>query len=187
MLIPLFDMMNHRNGHWYNTISNEVHNGEPVVIKARRDIKAREKIYNSYNMCIDCGGRFTDYGTPEILRDYGFIEEYPQTWIFEEADVAFCIDEVFNAKGNGTGEYEVTEWIEGIPLDEDMEEIQDIYLEQIQDTKDILFLERDPEVPEHEWLTVKNYLDAMEFAIEIAIREFDELEDVEENDGHDEL
>mmetsp|Transcript_30696 Transcript_30696/g.71919 ORF Transcript_30696/g.71919 Transcript_30696/m.71919 type:complete len:410 (-) Transcript_30696:32-1261(-) len=184
LLIPLFDMMNHRNGHWYNTISNEVHGGEPVVIKARRDIKAGEELYNSYNMCSDCYGRMTDYGTPEILRDYGFVEEYPHTWIFDDADVAFRVDEVYDAEGNGTGEYEVTEWIEWVPLGEDMKEIQVIYLKQIRDTKNKLFLERDPEVPEHEWLTAKNYLDAMEFDIKIAIRDFDELEDAEKmNDG----
>ena len=126
----------------------------------------------------------TDYGSPEILRDYGFVEEYPHTWIFDDADVAFRVDEVYDAEGNGTGEYEVTEWIEWIPLDEDIKEIQVIYLKQIRDTKNKLFLERDPEVPEHEWLTAKNYLDAMEFDIKIAIRDFDELEDDEKmNDG----
>ena len=185
LLIPLFDMMNHRNGHWYNTISNEVHGGEPVVIKARRDIKAGEELYNSYNMCSDCYGRMTDYGTPEILRDYGFVEEYPHTWLFDDADVAFRVDEIYDAKGNGTGEYKVTEWIDWVPLGEDMKEIQVIYLKQIRDTKNKLFLERDPEVPEHEWLTVKNFLDAMEFDIKIAVRDFFErMDDVEKtNDG----
>ena len=41
-----------------------------------RDIKAGEQIYNSYNLCESCGGRTKSYGTPEILRDYGFVEQY---------------------------------------------------------------------------------------------------------------
>jgi spermidine synthase len=38
----------------------------------------------SYNECadIDCQGLFYIYGTVEILADYGFVEDYPQKWIW---------------------------------------------------------------------------------------------------------
>ena len=34
-------------------------------------------------MCEDCENREETYGTPETLRDYGFVEQYPQRWILE--------------------------------------------------------------------------------------------------------
>ena len=71
ILIPVFDMMSHRNGPWLNTMSNNVHEGKPVEVRARRTINKGEQLYTTYNMCEDCGNRLTDYGTPEILRDYG--------------------------------------------------------------------------------------------------------------------
>ena len=64
LLIPVFDMMSHRNGDWLNTKSTPVHEDDgPVEVKASRDIKAGEQIYTSYNYCEDCGNRVYSYGT----------------------------------------------------------------------------------------------------------------------------
>uniref|UniRef100_A0A7S1YJJ5 SET domain-containing protein n=1 Tax=Grammatophora oceanica TaxID=210454 RepID=A0A7S1YJJ5_9STRA len=97
-MVPVFDMMSHRNGpRWLNTKSNSVIRdlGSPSVnVTASRDIKAGEEIYNTYSHCIDCGNRKLNYGTPEILRDYGFVENYPQRWILTRT-FRFEIDEVF--------------------------------------------------------------------------------------------
>lgn len=62
---------------------NSVHAGTPVQVFTNRDIIKGEQIcYSSYNMCEDCGGRKYSYGTPDILRDYGFVEQFPNLDLF---------------------------------------------------------------------------------------------------------
>ncbi len=73
LLLPVYDMMSHRNGHWLNTECNTVHEGEPVEVHASRDIEADEEIYTTYNLCKDCVGRYLSYGSPEILRDVSYM------------------------------------------------------------------------------------------------------------------
>ena len=56
-------MYNHRNGKWFNTALTIIP-GESHEMRARRRIEAGEQIYNSYNMCDECGGRIdSGYGT----------------------------------------------------------------------------------------------------------------------------
>jgi len=85
-MVPVYEIMNHRNGNYYNSQTNVLNDGEKDVIqvRARRRIGVGEQIYTSYNLCDECNNRKEDYGTPEILRDYGFVEEYPQRWVFDE-------------------------------------------------------------------------------------------------------
>ena len=168
LLIPVNDMMSHRNGHWLNTQSSNVHEGDDVRISASRDIKAGEEIYTTYNFCEDCANRFTTYGTPEILRDYGFVEQFPQSWIFSDIDVAFRVDQALDKEGNATGKYVLTEWIEGLP-DEDAIQMLKESLEQVVNTKENALASRDQEVPENEWNTISDYMDAMIFAMGIAL------------------
>ena len=62
ILVPLFDIYNHRNGRFLNT-ENEVNTGKDYTITASRVIEAGEQIYMSYNMCSTCNGRENRYGT----------------------------------------------------------------------------------------------------------------------------
>eukprot|EP00957_Ditylum_brightwellii_P211358 15366085-Ditylum_brightwellii.AAC.1 len=167
LMIPIYDMFNHRNGHWFNSVDTGVHSNRTILIRASRDIRPGQQIYNSYNQCRDCGGRLTDYGTPEILRDYGFVETFPQRWIFEDYDVAFEIDERYK-QGKATGEYVLKEWILTKP-DED-----DIYMllnriEVLQDDMETLLSDRDPAVPEREWDIIFEFANAMVFAVNFAV------------------
>ena len=175
ILIPVYDTMSHRNGQWLNTESNHVHEGEDILVRAKRDIKAGEEIYTTYNHCEDCGGRLTTYGTPEILRDYGFVEQFPQSWIFDNIGVAFRVDEELDEAGEATGEYRLIEWIESEPDDDGMETLRAL-LEQLVGTKENVLASRDPEVPENEWNTISDYVNAMELALKIAIDAYDEEE-----------
>lgn len=63
LLIPGYDMYNHRNGQYTNTKTVEI-SGKHYQVVASRDIAAGEELYNSYNFCADCGGRKKNYGTP---------------------------------------------------------------------------------------------------------------------------
>jgi spermidine synthase len=88
LLVPVYDMYNHKNGKFYNT-KMLVNRGVNHQVTARRDIQPGEQIHNSYNMCDYCGGRKDGYGTPEIFRDYGFVEDFPQRWDLRDLDVMF--------------------------------------------------------------------------------------------------
>jgi len=88
ILIPAYDAFNHRNNDKHN--EKEYMNARTLTTMekyhqtfALRDIKKGEQIFISYNMCEQCGGR-TEYGfgTPEMYREYGFVEWFPQRWYY---------------------------------------------------------------------------------------------------------
>ena len=91
IIIPAYDMYNHRNGAKYLNTQTEWNQDDallsPHITVASQDISAGDQIYNSYNMCVFCFGRKNGgYGTPEIFRDYGFVENYPQRWMFTKKE-----------------------------------------------------------------------------------------------------
>ena len=62
IMIPAYDNLNHRNGNWTNT-NTEIEPGQYHLTTATKTIEAGEQIYISYNMCEECGGRTSGYGT----------------------------------------------------------------------------------------------------------------------------
>jgi len=90
IMIPAYDMYNHRNGNWTNAATYWKH-GEPHVTRASRTIEAGEQIYISYDKCPECGGRAKpgSYGTAQFIRDYGFVEVMPQRWVFLNGRIVF--------------------------------------------------------------------------------------------------
>ena len=126
LLVPVYDMYNHRNGKYYNTHMKAVR-GENYQVTARRDIQPGEQIYNSYNMCENCGGRKDGYGTPEVFRDYGFVEEFPQRWHFEDLEIMFDLSE---SETNDT--VEIT-WRHGDKptTDKDKVETKDLIIKEV--------------------------------------------------------
>jgi hypothetical protein len=62
IMIPAYDMYNHRNGKWFNT-RTDTEDDVNHVTKAKRVIEAGEQIHVSYNQCEECGGRDVGYGT----------------------------------------------------------------------------------------------------------------------------
>ena len=80
--VPVYDMINHRNGYWNNVDSNSVHRGRNgLFVFASRDIEAGEQLHFSYNWCSDCGHLGNNDVAPHIFRDYGFVEQYPRRWV----------------------------------------------------------------------------------------------------------
>ena len=67
-MVPFWDSYNHRNGKWHNT-QMTADEEAPFVMKASTLIRAGQQIYNSYGK-----------GTQRILIQYGFVEDFPQTW-----------------------------------------------------------------------------------------------------------
>jgi hypothetical protein len=86
-------MFNHDNGkyniqHKYNPYTSSVkETGYGVV--ASQKINAGDEIYNSYNRCTVCDAWYDWFGTPEVFLQFGFVENYPQRWLFDLARVKF--------------------------------------------------------------------------------------------------
>jgi hypothetical protein len=88
-LIPLFELVNHRNGHMNHKHTNkrvDVVNFERADGVASRDIAAGEEIYWTYFLCEKCGSyRTNGYGTSDVLQNFGFVESMPQRWYLGES------------------------------------------------------------------------------------------------------
>ena len=170
-LIPVFDMMSHGNGHWLNTVHNDVHDTDiDVEVKASRDIKANEQIYTSYNRCESCGNRNFEYGTGDILREYGFVEQMPQSFYWHEMGIGYRLDTNFkeSGKGKGYGKAFVTEWVYNEPSAKDIRRMKRM-LEQIQIAK-VTQLSKQCDVDDFEWETINNYVQALEDGLRAAVR-----------------
>jgi len=172
-LIPVFDMMSHRNGKWLNTESSSVHDeSTDIEVRARRSIKAGEEIYTSYNMCEDCTNRYETYGTPEILRDYGFIEQYPQRWIFPDA-IGFQIDE----EDAGSGNLSVSWTTREDPDDDDIHLLKNVKNTMAKVAKTMLATP-DAAIPSHEIATIRQFHEELTKVTNLAIEKIsnDEME-----------
>lgn len=169
MLIPIFDMLSHRNGRWHNIEEEPVRGGASVRVMASRDIKAGEEIYNSYNFCVDCEGRYHNYGTAEILRDYGFVEPFPQRWIFPKPhNIEFDLDEEYDEDDKPTGKIKLT-WINDRkePSKTSIKWFKSQY-KRVKEFGDNLG-DRPKDVPVNEWDVIVEYQHSLERAMMIAL------------------
>ena len=72
LLIPIYDMIPHANGHHTNADVAKFHYKTDVVIRASRNIKQGEQIYISKNLCKECYLE-DDYGTAECKLIFLFV------------------------------------------------------------------------------------------------------------------
>ena len=111
IMIPVFDMVNHRNGKWKNVDSNSAHEEEDINVFALRDIAKGEQLYLSYNECEDCENYAHTYVLPHILRDYGFVEDYPRRWSFFDNELLFQLEENDGDKNHGSASNLKVVWL----------------------------------------------------------------------------
>jgi spermidine synthase len=152
VLIPIYDMINRSNDPGaLNTESMSVDMTDSLHVKARRAIAAGEELYASFNDCHDCSDTPHDRGTPELLRDFGFVESYPRTFYLEEdAGVDFKVDQ--EEEENGETFLQVT-WLGGRPnalaieyLEEELVRLQDMTHQGIMEGRRELMLEGEYDV-----------------------------------------
>jgi len=185
VMIPFYDMYNHRNGDWLNTRQKFDENDDSLEISARRTIEAGEQIYNSYNMCDGCGSRkLSFFDTFELFVYYGFVEQMPQRWNFLGQNVVFDLDE----KKDDPDIIELT-WATSVLPNQDMlgymqEEIERITqleqsLQEKQSSSPASF------VPNNEWHMITQYLNAYRSALGHAISATEKLFREWEADGWD--
>ncbi|KAL7524896.1 hypothetical protein ACHAWF_001123 [Thalassiosira exigua] len=108
LLVPFYDMINHRNGPYYN-VKHIVHDaharsymGKPYELVASRRIERGEQLHNSYNQCPICYGRRNYFGTPDVFAYYGFVEAHPQRYVVDQVRLKFDVAE----REDGSGEVE---------------------------------------------------------------------------------
>jgi spermidine synthase len=215
-MIPIYDMIQHKNTSARNAA---IRNNDPqkeeepssssssssastvsVTVVAVKDIPKGQEIYapscHKEHLAEENGFGF--YGTPDVFRDCGIVEDYPQTWYFQGGvDRAFRIDyrrraetetETETENKNGSDEeltssmFAVTGWIGGgsgngngnggEPSKQDLKNLKRL-LDQVLESKETMLSTRpnadNPTVPQHEWDAIRAYISAMEIAIATAL------------------
>ena len=204
LMVPIYDMANHSNDPGkLNTLSYKPSKaGETFRLVANRKIMPGEQIYNSYNRCNACSDvpekdcdTYSFSRTPDLFVSFGFVEEYPQSWNLDpaeldsddssddETELQFCLD-----RDSETGDWDTT-WEDGedeMPSEEDgqwlekqLKRLQKLYNEKDELEKKLV---QEGEMTNWEWESSWNYHDALFGAISAAITAVEE-----EDDSHDEL
>lgn len=220
LMVPLYDMMNHSNDPVkLNTLSYKPRRaGDIFSVVASKRIEPGEQVYNSYNRCSKCGievygvdpdncETFSYYGTPDIFRLFGFIEDYPQSWVFDTVDssddeVPNELDFCMMKDPNIDGEINVYWREEGVD-DEDIAWIEKQLkrLRELLPQKDMLEKELvqseeegegdDKKIRRAQWETIWRYHGALVTALKLSSEaswlDSSDDDDDENNSGKDEL
>eukprot|EP00978_Attheya_sp_CCMP212_P018930 scaffold52341_cov51-Attheya_sp.AAC.1 len=171
LMIPFYDMYNHRNGYWLNTRQTFPDDNDSLEISARRTIEAGEQIYNSYNMCDECNGRKEDFfDSAQILTNYGFVEQMPQRWNFFGETAVFDLDEKKGDPGTIEFTWAATPSLNPAMLEFMEEEINRLdYLEwSFQEDKETSSLRT--LIPDIEWNVIMQYHSAYRAALGYGLR-----------------
>jgi len=99
-------MMNHNNGKTNVAHKYDPYKGDPIdktgyEMVTSKPLSAGEELFNSYNHCTICHHYYDWFGTPEMFLHFGFVEGYPQRWLFDFARVKFDLDWKDGDEGTG--------------------------------------------------------------------------------------
>jgi len=166
-LIPLWDMVNHDNGR-INTENDSMYSEGGIKVRASRLIEAGEEIFASYDLCIDCQQIDDVWGTPEILKDFGFVENYPHRWIFDNIGSTIWFEIVSTPHDGLSVIFDTLEEDSfGIPKRKDILFLQS-ELERLQRVGKE-FLKEKGSIPQYEWDMVNAYYAAAVTGISMGI------------------
>lgn len=194
-LIPIWDMVNHEVAHRVNVETNSLRSDEGLIVHARQRIKAGEELLYTYHYCTDCNNDGFWLGSPGIYRDFGFLEEYPQEWPFQDQEVYAQIwrDSVNPDRYNATFYTKediavVEEWTANLlnvshtcsPDGEDLV----FFKEQLRRLQSLdLESELHKVSSEYEVIMIRQYYNALVIAISSVIEAVDETPIVKAQDG----
>ena len=115
---------------------------------------------------MDCYDVQLLWGTGDILKDFGFVENYPHRYVYVDEDIWFEVEKNDDTdelllKWDTSGEYErITE--DGIEyLEEEFDRIKDV-------GKSVL-VHNTEGVPDHEWRIIQAYYDTLVTDLSFAI------------------
>jgi spermidine synthase len=152
----------------------------------------------SYNECddLDCEGIFYTYGTTEILTDYGFVEQFPQRWIWddmaglgeEEDPLMYEIDQVEKPDPYDpsvtTKQYKVS-WHTDVRPNLDTLNFMTSQVNRLDKLADKIFEATEALDSRHERYTIRDYYRSLKLALKLAMWSFYEGA-VDELAGRDE-
>lgn len=189
-LVPLYDLYNHAQDEKSNA-SVGVFTSEKQEVRATRSISRGEEIAFSYNMAQHQDSWTKNfYGTPEFLRDYGFVEPFPQRWMFDEIRFRFELTKDDN------GAIKLT-WLSGPDtryfdfMREQLERLRSSVkpiLEEIEKKAEAgeAAGEKSSDIPRPtELKTIRQYFDALNIAMETAIQAEHEVVETDDDDDED--
>lgn len=211
LMVPIYDMMNHSNDpKKLNTLSYKPKEaGDVFRVVASRRIEPGEQVYNSYNRCSRCSidlygvdndkcETFSYYRTPDILSHFGFVEDFPQSWIFDSNDSSdddmpsefdICLP-----KNSKTGEIDVY-WGADRADDRDIawsetqvKRLHKLYKKKDNLEKELVGEDDEKKIGRYQWDTIWRYHGALVTALESAIAAsfFDSSDDDDSSSSDDE-
>jgi len=167
-LIPIWDMVNHHNGR-INTENDSIFQGDKLNVRISKNVNAGSEIFASYDMCTDCRDVQDYWGTPEILRDFGFVEDYPQRWVYGD-DIWFVVD--WKDEEELEVYWDEEEENNGLPNEKGMEFLRKEFqrLERVGASE---LVDGPGAIPQHEWDTIVKFHEASLEAVWLAIDSVD--------------
>ena len=177
-LVPLWDMFNHANAPHVNTNNTSMYDESGYMkVWASQPIQAGEELFESYDMCLDCRNIRNEWGTPEILRDFGFVEGYPHRYMYEEAGLWFDVSELDNegkkkiVHWDDDGTYTIN-WEDGVSFGAPNGTAIEFMRKEIEKLDALSNHARaDSSIPKHELDVILQYRDAAIFDLTLAIEE----------------
>ena len=159
-------MTNHNNGklnmkHLYNPYRDNIKE-TGYAIATTQAVSAGDELFNSYNQCNICQDSYDWFGTPEMFKSYGFVEEYPQRWLFDLCRMKFDL-----INDTETGNEVVNFLVQPSKKGIDMLQLELGRLDQFSKqyrSKDNV------DVPDNEWKLLWKYYDALHNAISRAVK-----------------
>ncbi|KAL7530268.1 hypothetical protein ACHAWF_003310 [Thalassiosira exigua] len=172
------DMINHDNRGYnirHNSNYDSYVNGAVHDIVTSRVIEAGEQLFNSYNRCNICEGRFDWMGTPEMFLHYGFVESMPQSWLIDFARIKFVLDwkDGDESSGELAVDFKLPPSEKGMGLlREELARLKS-FAEAHRQTR----FEDYKDMTEHEWKSLWQYFDALYIALSNAVQSTSALVD----------
>lgn len=173
LLVPFYDMINHRNGEYYNT-RHRIAEGQTYQLVAHRRIEAGEQLHQSYNQCTVCGNRHDEFGTAEMFLGYGFVESLPQRWYVYQVRLKFDLIEGDDAGGEPQVKFIVPPSIWGVTFMEEEVRRLEQFGKDYRDDEDLAAI-----IPPYELEMIWQYHNAVLTAFRTAIAAAeDEIDEV---------
>jgi hypothetical protein len=130
-----------------------------MKVWASRPIAAGEEIYVTYDECIGCPHNEFHFDTLQILRNFGFVERYPQRWVFPDLDIWFEIDEQ-TIIDNGQKQQLQADFGDPPhiwkPNKASIQFLED-HLKNLESLNRLMIVPKPDQIPQHEWDVIQQF------------------------------
>lgn len=150
-------MINHHNGFVTSITRPSIYDEDGFGVYALQDLDVGDEVLYSYHdcpdckVCPDCETSLDYWGTPEMLRDFGFVEPYPQRFYYQDMGPVYL--EIKQEEGgysikNVGGKWPDIHWVES-----QIERLGTIFDDDIYPLRNSM--------PLHELETIANYHESL--------------------------